>query len=82
MTYLETLVLRTPGDDGDYTYRMAKLPHAEAEQWRQRLASGDAPVNQLKLPKSFGPPMTLGETMELLDTRDFHVLDVPEYQFQ
>jgi hypothetical protein len=81
MSELETIILRMPGDEGDFTYRMAKLPAHEAEQWEQRF-SQDAQVDEVEVPRFFGPPVNLAEAMELLDTRDFRVLDIPGYQYQ
>jgi hypothetical protein len=82
MSELETIILRMPGDEGDFTYRMAKLPPNEAEQWEQKLSAQGAQVDELQVPRFFGPPVNLAEAMELLDTRDFRVLDIPAYQYQ
>jgi hypothetical protein len=82
MSELETVILRMPGDKGDFTYRMAKLPPQEAEQWEQKLSDYGLQLDEGQVPRFFGPPVNLAQAMELLDTRDFRVLDIPAYQYQ
>jgi hypothetical protein len=77
---LQSLILRTPGREGNFTYRVAKLGPQQAEQWEQRLASRPEGANDPDVARVFGPPVDLSEAMELVDTRDFRVLDVREPQ--
>jgi hypothetical protein len=79
---LEALILRMPGSEGNFTYRVAKLGPKQAEQWEQRLAADPEVAADSDVSKVFGPPVDLAEAMELIDTRDFRVLDLPEKQLQ
>ena len=82
LSELEALVLRMPGREGNFTYRIAKLGAQQAEQWQQRLADRPLGTNDSELAKVFGPPVDLSEAMEMIDTRDFRVLDLREKQYQ
>jgi hypothetical protein len=79
MANVETLVLRSPDPDGDFVFRLAQMSQREADQFEQGLSAGAARPEQLR---NFGPPLTLAQAMENLDTRDFRVLDVRRPQFQ
>jgi len=78
---LQALILRTPGRDGNFTYRVAKLGPKQAEQWEQRLTSRPEDASDSDVSKVFGPSVDLSEAMALVDTRDFRVLDLQGSQF-
>jgi len=82
LSELQSLVIRMPGSGGNFTYRVAKLGAQQAEQWQQRLTDRPLGANDSELAKVFGPPVDLSKAMEMIDTRDFRVLDIGEKQYQ
>lgn len=72
------LVLRMPGEEGNYAYRLAALSRREAPRWEQLLASGDFAAIEPRVSGIFGPLIDLGEAMDqLAEIRNFKVIDLP-----
>lgn len=72
------LVLRMPGEEGNYAYRLAALSHGEAPRWEQLLARGDLAEIEPRVCGIFGPPIDLNEAMDQLsEIRNFKVIDLP-----
>ena len=71
------LVLRMPGEEGNYAYRLAELSVRDAPRWEQLLASEDFAAIEPRVSGIFGPPMNLGEAMDRLsEIRNFKVIDL------
>jgi hypothetical protein len=73
MAGLKSVVLRMPGEGGDFKFYVAKFDHADAERMAERLSAGALDPDQME---AFGAPMDLKQTMHRLDTRDFYVIDI------
>jgi len=73
MIDLESIVLRTPGDEGEFKFYVAKMDREQARNLENRIASGDFDLAQAA---TFGTPLDLPEAMRRLDTRDFQVIDL------
>ena len=75
MSELESIVLRTPGSEGDFKFYVAKFPRQEAEKLELQFSQG---VIDRNIVKSFGNPLNLSQAVREIDTRDFQVFDVAE----
>ena len=73
MTQMESVVLRTPGDAGEFKFYVAKLDREQVRNLEHRIARGDFNLEQVS---TFGSPLDLPEAMRRLDTRDFQVIDL------
>jgi hypothetical protein len=73
MAGLKSVVLRMPGEEGDFKFFIAKFEHEDADRVAERLAGGAFDPDQMQ---AFGAPMDLKQTMHRLDTRDFYVIDI------
>jgi len=82
LSELQSIILRTPGREGNFTYRIAKFGRQQAEQWERRLAASENGAKDSDVLKAFGPPVDLSKAMELVDTRDFRVLELLGNQYE
>ena len=73
MPTLKSVVLRMPGEAGDFKFFVAKMHDADAERLAAKLAEGSLDPDQMQ---AFGAPLDLKQTMHSLDTRDFCVFDI------
>jgi hypothetical protein len=73
MVELESIVLRTPGNEGDFNFYVAKLPREEAARLEDQLSHGHVDPQRIAL---FGNPLNLSQVMRQLDTRNFQVFDL------
>ena len=71
------LILRSPDDGGNFSYRMAELPGEEANRLEHMLESDGPQSAGPEIGRVFGKPVSLREAMENLRTRDFRVIDYP-----
>jgi hypothetical protein len=73
MASLKSVVLRIPGEGGDFKFYVAKFSHDDADRLAEELAKGRLDPDQMQ---AFGAPLDLKQTMHRLDTRDFYVIDI------
>ena len=69
----KSVVLRMPGEGGDFTFYLAKFNHDDADRLAAKLIGGRLDPDQMQ---AFGAPLDLKQAMHRLDTRDFYVIDI------
>jgi hypothetical protein len=73
MPSLKSVVLRIPGEEGDFKFYVAKFQQDDADRLAAEIAEGSLDPDRMR---AFGAPLDLKQTMHRLDTRDFYVIDI------